>query len=230
MPPMPAIQLSRTKVTVLVMAILVGNFGCDTIENRGINTKAVADEIRNREVKHITQAQIMATAYQWGGLLSDTLSKALVAQMRAVEKYPVLEAAQYCNLQRLKPTPGLAKKYQADFRRIRLKGTSNGTALDPLETQLLDAYRYNTEQKLPLSNNVQRANTRLLFTDPILVTDQVCLRCHGKVGETLNADDYGQLKKMHVMDGLVGYSMGQPLAILRVRFDQKELIKNIEAD
>lgn len=33
-------------------------WSCGDIENRGIESREVAEEIRNREIRHITQAQI----------------------------------------------------------------------------------------------------------------------------------------------------------------------------
>jgi hypothetical protein len=112
-----------------------------------------------------------------------------------------------------------------------LKGQKDGLQLNAMEKQLLDAYQYNQENKLPLENNVQKSGTeQMLFTSPILLNNTVCLKCHGKVGSDLTEQDYQNLQATYNMDGLVNYSLNQPMAIWSILFQRKALVKSIQAE
>jgi hypothetical protein len=150
---------------------------------------------------------------------------------KAVAENTLVEAAKDCNIQALPPYSRLQEKHTATIKRIRLKGQTEGLSLNEMEKQLLDAYQYNQENKLPLENNVQKSGTeQMLFTSPILVNNTVCLKCHGKVGEQLTTQDYQSLQATYKMEGLVDYSLNQPIAIWSMLFQKKALIKSLQSE
>jgi hypothetical protein len=220
------------KSIILVIVALLGVSACDDTGTRGIDSKEVKEEIRNRTIKYITQPQIIDATFKKGQLIADTLQQALIRQMqKAVAENKLLEAAKYCNLQALPAYTQLQEKHTAIVKRVRLKGQTEGLSLNEMEKQLLDAYQYNQENKLPLENNVQKSGTeQMLFTSPILVNNTVCLKCHGKVGEQLTTQDYQSLQATYKMEGLVDYSLSEPIAIWSMLFEKKALIKSLQAE
>lgn len=197
--------------------------------SRGIDSKEVAREIKNREVRHIPQAQIVESAMQKGQKIADTVQQALAGKLTSLlQARGIEEAARYCNLQSLELAGQLEKQHLAMIKRIRLKGSKAGDTLTELETQLLDAYRYNAENKLPLDNNVQKSGQEyLLFTAPITLREEVCLKCHGKVGQDISENDFKTLNKTYHMDGLVNYTRQQPIGIYSILFQRKGIIANL---
>jgi hypothetical protein len=220
------------KSIILVIVAFLGVSACDDTGTRGIDSKEVKEEIRNRTIKYITQPQIIDATFKRGQLIADTLQQALIRQMqKAVAENTLVEAAKYCNLQALPPYARLQEEHTATIKRIRLKGQIEGLSLNEMEKQLLDAYQYNQENKLPLENNVQKSGTeQMLFTSPILVNNTVCLKCHGKVEEQLTTQDYQSLQATYKMEGLVDYSVNQPIAIWSILFEKKALIKSLQAE
>lgn len=199
---------------------------------RGIDSKEVVKEIKSREIRHITQAQIIEEALKQGQFVSDSVQSMLVQKLTSViTEKGIIEAASYCNLQKLESVSRLEKDYQVTVKRLRLKGNKSGQVLNEIETQLLDAYRYNAENKLSLEQNVQNSGTDyIIFTSPITISSQVCLKCHGMVGKEMLQNDYQILRSGYQMDSLVNYSMNQPLAIYRILLQKKAIIANINAN
>ena len=75
---------------------------CDDTGQRGIDSQEVKEEIRNREIKYVTQPQIIEAAFKRGELIVDTLQQVLTTQMqKAVAENSLVEAAKYCQLQQL---------------------------------------------------------------------------------------------------------------------------------
>ncbi len=92
---------------------------------------------------------------------------------------------------------------------------------------MLDAYRYSAGRNLPLDPNVQGDKDILLYNAPVTVSDQVCLKCHGKIGQDLSEKDYLALSSRYRLDSLVNLENGQALAIWLLRFNRREIIKTI---
>jgi hypothetical protein len=220
------------KSFVGILCVLLGITACDDTSQRGIDSQEVKQEIRNREIKYITQPQVIDAAFKRGGQIADTLQKALIQHMqKAVAAKSLTEAAAYCKLEQLEAYKQMLEKHSASIKRVRLKVPKHDLQLNEMEKQLLDAYQYNQENKLPLENNVQKSGTEeMLFTAPILVNNTVCLKCHGKVGEQITEQDFQQLQSNYVMEGLVNYEINQPIAIWSILFQRKELIKSIQAE
>src|SRR4028119_1596895 len=145
--------------------------------SRGIDSKEVAREIRNREIRHVTQAQILDATFKQGQLVGDSVQKALTQKLTlAISEKGIVEAAKFCNLQTLEPVAALESSYKVTIKRIPLKVTGKKQRLEALESQLLSAYQYNAENKLPLEKNVQKSGEQyLLFTAPVTLNNQVCL-------------------------------------------------------
>lgn len=206
---------------------------CNESNNsRGIDSKDVAREIRNREIRHITQAQILDATFKQGQLVADSVQKSLTQKMtQAVSEKGVVEAAKFCNLQTLEPVSALESSYKATIKRIPLKNTGKNQRLEEIESQLLSAYQYNAENKLPLEKNVQKSGEQyLLFTSPVTLSNQVCLKCHGVIGKDLEEKDFQTLQAAYRLDSLVNYSLQQPIAIYSILFNRKGIIENINAD
>jgi hypothetical protein len=197
--------------------------------NRGIDSKEVAQEIKNREVRHIPQAQIVETATRKGQLIADTIQESLnIILTQVLQEKGIEEAAKYCDLQRLGFVKGMEQQYLATVKRVRLKGSKPGQTLNEMEAQLLDAYRYNTENNLPLESNVQKSGPEyLLFTAPITLDKSICLKCHGKVGQDVAENDKAILQKTYQMDSLVNYKQNQPIGIYSILFQRKGIIANL---
>jgi hypothetical protein len=217
---------------IFVFVALLFLSACDDTGNRGIDSKEVKEELRNREIKYITQPQIIDASFTRGKQITDTLQQALIRQMQqALAQNTLVEAAKFCNLPALAPYKELEQTHTAAIQRLRLQGKREGLQLNDMEKQLLEAYQYNQENKLPLENNVQKSGTeQMLFTAPILLNNTVCLQCHGKVGEQLSEQDYQALQSAYPMNGLVNGSLNEPIAIWSVLFQKKALVKSLQAE
>ena len=218
------------KYILLYACCLLGLLSCsENNSSRGIDSKEVAQEIKNREVRHIPQAQIVEVATRKGQLIADSVQESLSRTLtKMLQEKGIEEAAKYCNLQMLESVKGLEHQYLATVKRVRLKGNKPGQMLNEMETQLLDAYRYNAENNLSLDNNVQKSGPEyLLFTAPITLNKSICLKCHGKVGQDISENDTANLQKTFPMDSLVNYQQNQPIGIYSILFQRKGIISNL---
>lgn len=176
--------LRSVQISVLFFFILSG---CR--QNPGADPASVKQELRQREIVHLTQGQITERAAEIADsmLLKTELdfSARLKNQANAQSCKPALDSS-INNLQNMYPvklsyhffTPGEADK------KVPEKGR-----------QLLDACRYSREHKLPIAANLQKDGEKeFLYTRVLTLSDANCQSCHlshprpelrGKTGDTI---------------------------------------------
>ena len=199
---------------------------CDSGSQRSVNREALREEMRNREPKKLSEAQITAEAYRQGNLIAEAAQERLLEKLKEVIKAEGVPAAiEYCQLQALPITDSLSAEYGATVRRSSLLLRNPQNAPEELEKQLLEAYHYNQENELPLDDNVQRLGQEyFLYTKPILIGNSLCLNCHGKAGEEIAAEPLNRLNSLYPNDKARGYAVGDLRGIWSIRLSRKELV------
>ena len=232
-----SVPFPRAARRITLLAVSVGCLACGNLKEKGYDTRAIADEIQNRKIKRVTSTQLETTANEWGSRITRVAQQNLEDVLSAaLARYPLEQAAAYCNVARLPRADSAGRTYQAVLRRIGLRHRPDSiapvdAALASMEGQLLDAYRYNAENKLPPSANVQRiADKYLLFTSPILLENPLCQRCHGPVGPDLSPADHRKLTAQYNLDSLTNRKKGDLLGLWSVTFEKKEMIKRMAVD
>ncbi|MBC7921351.1 MAG: DUF3365 domain-containing protein [Ferruginibacter sp.] len=232
-----SVPFPRAARRLVFLAVSAGCLACGNLKEKGYDTRAIADEIQNRKIKRVTSAQLEAAANEWGSQVARVAQRDLEDGLSAaLARYPLEQAAAYCDVARLPRADSASRAYGAVLRRIGLRHRPDSIApVDPalatMEGQLLDAYRYNAENKLPPSTNVQRiADKYLLFTSPVLLENPLCRRCHGEAGPDLSPADYQKLTAQYNLDSLTNRKKGNLLGMWSITFEKKEMIKRMAVD
>ncbi|SET89604.1 c-type heme family protein [Hymenobacter actinosclerus] len=175
------------------------------------NTKELAKEAVNWEVKRIMPADLLrATA--WAG---DSLTRTAERELRQVlaEKLAaggVAAALPFCHPEQLPRTDSLAKTLQATLSRVsnRPRNPAHQATLSAAELNPADTAR-----------QVARLNQEVFtYQRPLVLNDQLCLRCHGEVGKDIAAADYALIKQQYPQDQATGYQQGQAMGAWRASF------------
>lgn len=216
-------RLAVSFFTILLISLLAA---CDPGSQRPIDREALREEMRNREPKKLSEAQITAEAFRQGKMAAEAMQARLFAKLQnAMKEGGIPAAIEYCSLQALPSTDSLASEYGLGIRRTSLRLRNPANKPDELERQLLEAYQYNKENQLPLEENVQRiGETHFLYTQPILIHQPLCLSCHGKAGEEIAAESLQLLDSLYPNDRARGYQMGDFRGIWSIRLSRKELV------
>ena len=139
-----------------------------------VGNKELAREIKNRQIKRITNTQLISTVDDWGKSLTQVAEKAVLS---AIEKNPETTQATCTTVGDNPVIKALHREYGVDIRLLSAADVAN-PKLFPKERELLDAYLYNAENGLPQSDNVQKLNdTLLVYNAPLAPTDLLCQKC-----------------------------------------------------
>ena len=195
------------------LAVLLALAACRPDQVRHLpGTKQIAEETANWEAIRIMPTDLLH-ATRWAGdsltAFADTLLRRTLA--RELAKGGVANAAQFCRPQSYPATDSMARKWHARPRRVEWQPAGSGTSaaisaagLQPDTARLIGRPAVDT----------------FFYQRPIVLRNNLCLRCHGQPGHDLTAAE-AQLMQSHY-PGLqaVGRQRGQVLGAWQLTLDR----------
>lgn len=140
---------------------------------------------------------------------------------KSIKKGGLAEAVSYCNVAAYPLVDSLSEVYQADIRRTSLKVRNPQNTPNSKEKLILQQYAEAEKAGTPLKPIVNELmSDAVSFYAPIKVND-FCLKCHGKVGETLQAADYHIIQNLYPEDKAVDYMAGDLRGMWSITFHKK---------
>lgn len=141
--------------------------------------------------------------------------------MAAIEQGGIPHAVKYCNVAALPLIDSLSNVHQANIRRTSLKVRNRQDIAQGWEKEVLEAYQgLLAEGKKPAPVVKKLDQKRVAFAAPIFMA-QPCLKCHGKLGETLNEQHYATIKQLYPQDQAIGYVDGDWRGMWSITFFTK---------
>ncbi|RPD49380.1 DUF3365 domain-containing protein [Hymenobacter sediminis] len=172
------------------------------------NTKELAIEAENWQVKRIMPKDLLR-ATRWAG---DSLTRTAERELRQVLAAKLAEggvaaALPYCRPAALPTTDSLAKVLHASLSWVSARPRS------PRNRAALSAANLNHTDT---THRVARPSTEeFTYQRPVVLSDALCLRCHGEVGKDIPAADYALIQKQYPQDQATGYRLGQSMGVWR---------------
>ena len=168
------------------------------------NTKEIAKEAANWEVKRIMPNDLLHATRWAGDTLTQTADSALVRVMTEKLKSGGLTTAfAYCRPETYPAIDSMARELHATAHRV---------SLDRRTAQLTS----NDTARL-----LRRESAETFFYQrPVVISNALCLRCHGVVGQTISPADNAIIQKLPALKTLTGFELGQPIGAWQVRFER----------
>ena len=176
-------------------------------------TKQIAEETANWEVKRIMPNDLLH-ATRWAGdsltAYADTLLRRTLA--RELAACGVARAATFCRPQAYPAVDSMARKWHANPRRVEWQpATTSATpaavaaaGLQPDTVRLIG----------------RPAADTFYYQRPIVLRNNLCLRCHGQPGRDLTAAEAKLLQQQHPTLQAVGRQRGQVLGAWQLTLER----------
>ncbi len=194
------------RILIFVVIGMTGQISCTS------NSKP------KEEVKETTSTKV-DYAEQGQKIVGATFSALSSRLMTSMQADGVPGAAKYCNLIAYPLVDSLSEVHNATIRRTSRKIRNPKDNPLPHEKAMLARYETLIEQDKPLEPVVKELDEgKIAYYAPIR-TMGLCLKCHGKIGETLNEEDYTVIKELYPEDEAIGYVDGDFRGIWSVVFE-----------
>ncbi len=195
------IHFSVTMTRLLLPLLLLCLASCDPERVR--YTPALKQQMSDMKLKRITNVDMVETVNTLGERISATVQRELTDTLRHHAGNPT-QQVRLCQLKNLPRTDAIEKKYGVAIQLLSGADVQNKT-LAPKEREVLDAYLYNAEQKLPQISNIQKiADTLFVYNAAVPTDSLICQTCFG--------------------------TQKTPLAVWRITFPKREVIRRSVGD
>ena len=211
---------------IWVLSIFIFFSQCTT--DKPLNNEAVRKEISSREIKRITEAEIVGKVHEIGSTIALATKKTLGKNLQnAMMNGGVENAISYCNLNAMPLVDSLSRTFEAKIRRVSMKPRNSDDYPDDLENSILEAYDYQWKDSIELKTNVQSIDGgSYLFTKPIFIDNGLCLNCHGSKSNGLSQQTHDFIKSKYPLDKAIGYSIGDLRGMWSITIPKKRVIQS----
>jgi hypothetical protein len=196
--------------------------GCDVKVKPIEGGKEIAQELERHKIKRLTQKDILNAALKHGDsivVVAQQLHEVRLAEH--LEQGGVAAAMPYCQPENYEEVEALQHKFGAISRRISAKPRNSRNMPDALATDALARYGKGQERDA----KVEAVNQEeLLYTAPIYLRSESCLRCHGTVGQDISKADYALMKERYPDDQAINYKKGDLMGMWQLTFDKMDLV------
>lgn len=125
---------------------------------------------------------------------------------KAMKEGGVKEAAEFCKVVAAPLTDSLSGIHEAVIKRTSLKLRNPKNKANAEELAILQEYEAQFAEQHELKPIVQAIDsTTVQFYAPIM-TQQLCLSCHGSIGEELTTENYEIIRQLYPEDKAIGYA------------------------
>jgi cytochrome c553 len=139
---------------------------------------------------------------------------------KAIKEQGIQGAITYCNVAALPLTDSLSRLNHVEIKRTSLQLRNQENAPSEPEKNMLMAFDAQDKAGTELKPVVQAiSNDKAAFFAPIRMMD-VCQKCHGTIGETMDKADYAHIQSLYPEDTATGFKTGDLRGMWSITFQR----------
>ncbi|HBH21807.1 MAG TPA: hypothetical protein DDY13_00130 [Cytophagales bacterium] len=218
---------SIIKNITLGLLLTVAFFACDMSNRKKVDKTGYQEELKDREVKVVDEAEIFNKASEIGKEIAVSSQKALASQLKkAIKEGGPVHAVGFCNTRVNPIMDSLEQQYDAEIKRVSMHYRNPEDQPDGTEKKILEAYQYSLDSGYSLSDNVQKVGSQfILYTKPIVIDNPLCLNCHGEPGKEITQATMQKIDSLYADDKAKNHKFGDLRGMWSITLSKKEIIK-----
>jgi hypothetical protein len=194
---------------MLLVALVLAAGGCSP-EPHAVQSPANPAEPVSIPDADALIARGRAISSQAFGLLSSNL-------LTAIQQSGVSNALPFCSALAMPLTSLVANTNEVNLRRVSHRPRNPVNLANPRELELIDRFRSALaagEKPQP----VLVTNGTVTFYAPIVITNQLCLQCHGQPGSEITPENLDLIRRLYPADQATGFGLGDVRGLWRIDF------------
>jgi len=148
----------------------------------------------------------------------------------AIQTGGISNALPFCSLAASPLTATLGERHGVTIRRVTQQARNPANKADSVELAVLESFasalRTATNPPPPLVTNL--AAGQVSFFAPILLSRELCLKCHGSPVRDIAASDLAVIRGLYPHDEATGFSLGQLRGAWRIDFPTDSLESRLQ--
>ncbi|MCX2720326.1 Tll0287-like domain-containing protein [Lentiprolixibacter aurantiacus] len=135
--------------------------------------------------------------------------------MAALQRGGTTEAIPFCNIKALPITDSIAEASNARIQRVTNKPRNPANKASESEIAIIQNFQSRIENGDTLEPAIETLDGRTVYYFPI-ITNPMCLQCHGKPGKEVQEVTLENLKKYYPADQALGYGLDEIRGLWKV--------------
>lgn len=140
--------------------------------------------------------------------------------MKAISERGTAGAVEFCNIKALPITAKKEEEFNATIKRASDKPRNPTNKANTRENEVISIFKQTLANGEQADAIVDKNGDEFEFYYPI-TTNEMCLQCHGEVGQEVADETYKTIKLKYPEDLAVGYDVNQVRGIWHITFQKK---------
>lgn len=210
---------------LFIIFLIFSLSGCDS---QKVDRTGIKEEKERRTLKKVSEAEILNEASKLGKKIALDAEKTVKRRSQTFAENTNQAQINKIDISSIHNMDSLEKAYEAEIKYLSFITSTKDQVITPTEAELLDAYQYNIERNISLSENIQKINKdHLLYNRPIVIENSSCLRCHGVPGKDVNEETLNALNQSFPSSQVTGYKLGSVVGFWSIRLSQKKIVLDL---
>lgn len=192
----------------LLLALSFLIFSCG---NEQVETQKEVQTEKNLQVDYAHLADSLTQRAQ--GVIKENL-------MNALADGGTLNALEFCNYKAIHLTDSMSNELDVKLKRVSDKNRNPLNTANEYEMNFILSQKDKMKNGENPETKLQEIDGKMISYQPI-VTNAMCLQCHGTVGETMTQETADKIKSLYPLDLATGYQVNELRGIWVVEMEKK---------
>ena len=211
---------SRNSLILALLSSILLFVGCSSNNTTTKNNVEQKKPTDNTKVSYIYQDDEQSKTLNKKGAVIAKISEVALgtALKKAIADGGLEHAIEFCNIEAINITDSLSKAEGVSIRRIAQKYRNPKNKPTDVESKIFKQYIMDYLSSVPLKSRLavnHKGNP--VYYKPI-VTNNMCLSCHGTTGETMPLDLTTKITDLYPEDKAIDFKSGQPRGMWAITF------------
>lgn len=189
-------------------------------------TGLTAISCQSNKENRMTEDEIRAAAIEAGNQMAMKTQQVLGSTLKStIQQEGIPQALKYCNVHAYPLVDSLEESYDVTIRRASSFTRNPDNRPDKEEMEIILDYLADLEAGRTPEPVVEIKNGSVFFAKPIILSDQVCLNCHGLPGEDVKDENLKVIQALYPDDKATGHRLGGLRGIWSISFKKDNLMQ-----
>jgi hypothetical protein len=172
----------------------------------------------------LTDKELKNLAIAEGDLVSQVTQMVLASKLKEiVQEKGIAQALEYCNVNAYPIVDSLEEVYHIKVKRASLKTRNPGDTPNKMERSVINDFSQQIEKGLTPEVKAILDDENVHYFKPIIISAELCLKCHGQIGSDILEKDYEIIKGLYPNDNATGHKLGDLRGIWSITFKKDSL-------
>jgi hypothetical protein len=182
----------------------------------GCNNERKQTDINDEDLEELALAR--------GDRISQVTQMALASKLKeVVQEEGIAEALKFCNVNAYPIVDSLEKVYNTQVKRASSRARNPGDKPNKMEEEIIEEYSRDMAKGNTPEVKIMLDDNKAYYFKPIILSAELCLKCHGQVGSDLLDENYRIIKELYPDDNATGHKLGDLRGIWSISFDKNAL-------